>query len=130
MTSEGTNKMDIDSMGSRVRAAEVTAEESRRRFETAADHLSEKVEGTAHSLGKAKDILAMPKHLIEDVKASANRLLESDYAKKVKENPAPYIAGAAAFGILAIATTFYFMRRRQNSNLLQIAEKRLRKWDF
>lgn len=115
---------------SAVRAAEVSASESRRRFEQATDHLSERVGGSAQSLSKAKDLLLTPKRLLDDAKASAQRLMETQTVKNVRENPAPYLITAVAIGALAVAGTIFFMRRRQPANLLEMAARKIGKWDF
>src|SRR4051812_17406652 len=102
----------------KVTQAEQSVKESTNEFQTAMEHLEEKVQGTAQNIKHVEEVVRKPKQMVQDLISSAkdkvvpiwqktrtsgNQLLEKSressqrVARQVKEHPTPF-----AIGILTI----------------------------
>lgn len=96
-----------------VRNAEVRVARSEQRFESAMDHLAERVEATSR---KVHSTLDTAKRVKTNVLGARDRAITSArfQVTRVRQNPTPYIA--TVVGILVAGFVFRYLRAEEELN--------------
>lgn len=113
------SKIDANKISSSIEKAEEAVQNSINRFETAMEHLAEKVEGTSQKLHHVRDVAKDSKdklmHLKEEVQATLDpirpyvtqvRNISNKAMGTVRGTPRPVLL--AAIGIIGFAAYKYF----------------------
>ena len=113
------SKFDSNRLSSSIEKAEEAVQNSINRFETAMEHLAEKVEGTSQKLHHVRDVAKDSKdklmHLKEEVRATLDpfkpyvnqvRNISTKAVGTVRATPRPFLL--AAVGLIGFAAYKYF----------------------
>jgi hypothetical protein len=106
------NQLDNDTKS--VRHAESAVDSSINRFESAMEHLADRVEDTSHKLQHVMDLVERQQDELLHLKDRAKQAIEPmrPYIAQLQRNPRPYILGAVSF-VAALFALTYIGKRRQ-----------------